>query len=224
MVRRRCRGVGDTVWNEQKIACQRRHTDDTTFQFFYCDVRASTRHMSVLFDKSRFIWVDSLVYTLKYELINTTNHGWYCCSSNDPFFFLFFFYINRHFARNFAERERNLIYTGTYASVKIFLHPVDVPQSILLSLSIVIIFQHEQRIISKILESDEYKCRERGRDKNDMLRVNTISFRFSGTFYQYLSRIFSKGMIFKFNDSFSTRKSFFFRTNVLFTKIEQYKL
>lgn len=127
------------------------------------------------------------------------------------FFFFFFFYINR-FARNFAERERerNLIYTGTYASVKIFLHPVDVPQSILLSLSIVIIFQHEQRIISKILESDEYKCRERGRDKNDMLRVNTISFRFSGTFYQYLSRIFSKDMIFKFNDSFSTRKSFFF--------------
>lgn len=57
-----------------------------------------------------------------------------------------------------------------------------------------------------------------------MLRVNTISFRFSGTFYQYLSRIFSKGMIFKFNDSSPIRKFFFPKTNTLFTKIEQYKL
>lgn len=57
--------VGDTVWNEQKIACQRRQADDTTFQFFYCDVHASTRQMSVLFDKSRFIWVDSFEYILK---------------------------------------------------------------------------------------------------------------------------------------------------------------
>lgn len=76
-------------------------------------------------------------------------------------FFFFFILIVRRFAGNFSERERerNLIYTGTYVSVKIFLHPADVSQSILLSLSIVIIFQHKQRIISKILESDKCKCR-----------------------------------------------------------------